>query len=73
MLTLRFPDLLKDTRFEGDVDDIATQFDRRTKPTFRDPDSYYHIRFGAVNETQLDLNIRNGVLRVHGYIQLDII
>jgi len=73
MLTLRFPDLLKDTRFEVDVDDIAAQFDRGTKLNFRDPDLYYYIRFGAVNETQLDLNIRNGVLRVHGYIQLDII
>ena len=68
MLTIRFADLLKDTRFEGDVNTIAEQFDKKTKPTFRGPEECHYIRFGGLRENHVELNIRAGQLRVHGYL-----
>ena len=69
----RFPDQLKDTRFEGDVDAIAELFDKRTKPSFRNAEETHYIRFASVRESDPTLDIRHGQLRVQGYTSLVII
>jgi len=71
MMLLDYPnihsiELLKGSRFEGDVPDITETFDKKTKLTFVSPEDPHFIRFGRLGDNAAELNIRAGQLKLQG-------
>ena len=60
-------ELLKGSKFEGDIPLITETFDKKTKLTFVSPDDPLFIRFGRLNDNVAELNIRAGQLKLPGY------
>jgi len=61
-------DLLKESRYEEDVDLITERFDKKTKPSFRNVGDNYWIQFSGAREKDAALNIKAGQLRVQGCV-----
>ncbi|KAF8901895.1 hypothetical protein CPB84DRAFT_1846607 [Gymnopilus junonius] len=59
-------DLLKGSRFIGDVPYITRCFDRTTKLRFRSADEAQYIKFGTLKDRDPKLNIRSGQLKLNG-------
>ena len=64
---LWFPALLGQSRFSGDIPDIARRFDKTTKLRFRNADEPQYIKFGTIRDKDPQLNIRSGQLKLLGY------
>ena len=61
------PGLLGQSRFSGDIPDIARCFDNTTKLRFRNADEPQYIKFGSIRDKDPTLNIRSGQLKLLGY------
>ncbi|KAF8883232.1 hypothetical protein BD779DRAFT_878374 [Infundibulicybe gibba] len=59
-------DLLEDSKYVDDVDDIAERFDKSTKLRFKNADEPAFIKFGSSRDRDADLGIRSGQLRLKG-------
>ncbi|KAJ7734374.1 hypothetical protein DFH07DRAFT_844923 [Mycena maculata] len=57
---------LANSRYDGDVDSIAREFDASAKTTFRG-EEFSYIKFGSRNDNNPGLNIRNGQLKIPGH------
>jgi hypothetical protein len=64
-LTTSFQALLGDSKYAGDVDNIAQIFDTSAKLSFRG-ETFVLIKFGTKREQDLSLSIRNGQLKIPG-------
>ncbi|KAF8901894.1 hypothetical protein CPB84DRAFT_909984 [Gymnopilus junonius] len=58
--------LLRDSRFIGDVPYITKCFDKTTKLRFRNTEEAQHIKFGTLRDKDPKLNIRSGQLKLNG-------
>ena len=69
ILTLR-ADRLKSTRFDlPDIIDHITQcFDESTKRLFRSLDEASYIQFGSPFETEVNLGIQRGKMKLSGFV-----
>jgi len=63
-----FIDHLRDSRFHDDLDDIARSFDRTTKLRFRNKDEPQYVSFGNGRDTDLEVGIRSGLLKLSGLV-----
>lgn len=61
-----FENLLRNTKFADDVDNITNCFDRTTKLTFRSITDPQFIKFGSTRDRDPKLNIRSGQLKLLG-------
>ena len=59
-------DYLRDSPFFADIGQIATYFDKTTKPRFRDSDEPQYIHFGGARDNDPSCNIRFGQLKLLG-------
>ena len=60
-------DLLANSSFEDDFDNICDCFDTTTKTRFRDASDPQYVKFGSTKDTDLSLGIRLGHLKLAGY------
>jgi hypothetical protein len=60
--------LLRDSKYENDVDYITNVFDKTTKLRFRSQDDPQFIKFGTARDKDLTLGIRSGQLKLAGYV-----
>lgn len=58
--------LLCNTKFGDDVDNVTKSFDKTTKLTFRNINDPQFIKFGSVRDKDPTLNIRSGQLKLLG-------
>ena len=61
------PELLNDSRFVDDVDDITDCFDKTTKPRFRNPSDPQFVKFGSRQDNDPGCGIRFGQVKLAGY------
>ena len=61
-------ELLSESEFLNDLDDIVRAFDKTTKLGFRNSEQLQHIKFGSERNNQPDLNILKGRLTLAGYV-----
>jgi len=59
-------ELLKGSKFEGDIPLITAMFDKKTKLMFVGPEDPHFIRFGWLNDNASELSIRAGQLKLPG-------
>ncbi|KAK0434128.1 hypothetical protein EV421DRAFT_2088150 [Armillaria borealis] len=57
---------LKGSQYEGEAELIADCFDKTTKHRFRNADEPSYIKFGTMRDTDPQLDIRSGQLRLAG-------
>lgn len=56
------------SRFLRDLEQIAHSFDRTTKLRFKSTEEIQYIKFGSVRDTDLDVGIRSGQLKLPGCV-----
>ncbi|RDB20646.1 Heat shock protein 12A [Hypsizygus marmoreus] len=59
-------DLLRDSKFFGDVETMKEHFDKSSKLTFEKIENPLFIKFGGVRDRDPKLNIRGGQLKLSG-------
>jgi hypothetical protein len=59
-------DLLRNSRFVDDINNITNSFDRSTKLTFRNMDEPQFMKFGGARDRDPALGIRSGQLKLAG-------
>ncbi|EAU91819.2 hypothetical protein CC1G_04586 [Coprinopsis cinerea okayama7 len=59
---------LRGSRFEDDVPYIAERFDKRTKHAFKSDTDIQFIQFSSIRDTEPDLDIRHGQLKLKGSV-----
>ena len=65
-ILIPYSDLLRNSKFADDINNITNSFDKTTKLTFRDIAEPQFIRFGSARDRDLTLNIRSGQLKLAG-------
>ena len=63
-----FLDLLQGSSYLVDAPDIARNFDKTTKLSFRNSEKPQYIRFGTAKDKDLSVGIRSGQIRLNGWV-----
>lgn len=66
-----YPEKLKNSKYgtSDSLDHITKRFDETTKRLFRDKDGSQFIPFGSPLDKDLAVGIRNGQLKLTGYVR----